>query len=165
MRTPEQYRIMVADDDASIRESLRKSLQSEGYQVIVAANGAEAVEIIRAKPNSADLLLVDLNMPLKNGWVALHQLLEINSTLPVFVITGLSHQRELAESAGVRALVEKPIDVPGLLQLIRKQLSNPVLTHSCEHITFSRVPAGGFNALLRPLLGKADVHDHWGLNE
>ena len=156
---------MVADDDKSVRESLGKSLEGEGYQVILAATGSEAVEIFCERPDSADLLLIDLNMPLKNGWVALHQLLEINSSLPVFVITGLSHQHELAETSGVRALVEKPVDVPELLHLIQKQLSDCARPASCEHIPFFHLPAGGFNASLRPLLGIADAYEHWGINE
>lgn len=166
--TGRTYKVLVADDDESVRESLRKLLSNEGYHVIVAADGAEAVEIFRRETESIDLLLVDLNMPLKNGWATLDRFLEVNRLLPVFILTGLPHQNELAEAAGVSALVEKPIDVPGLLQLIKRQLAEPAP---------SRLQAGPrtfpFYYLRAPREESHDQwteplvvpHSHWGLNE
>lgn len=165
MTEPDKYKIMVADDDDSVRESLGKSLQKEGYRVILAANGSQAVDLFREDPDSADLLLIDLNMPPRNGWVALNQLLEMNSSLPVFVITGLSHQDVLAETSGVRALIEKPINVPELLDLIQKQLSDPGHSTSGRRIAFRHVPAGGFNKFRQPFARPSGSYDHWGLNE
>ncbi len=114
------YRVLVADDDESVRESLRKLLHGEGYQVIAVANGAEAVETFRRELDQIHLLLVDLNMPLKNGWATLDRLIEINPALPILIITGQPNQYEMAEAAGVSALVEKPIDVPAMLKLIHE---------------------------------------------
>ena len=95
--TDRTYKVLVADDDESVRESLRKLLHGEGYQVILAVNGAEAVAAFRREQARIDLLLVDLNMPLKNGWATLDRLREVNPSLPVFILTGMSHQSELAE--------------------------------------------------------------------
>ncbi len=161
---------MVVDDDESICNSLHKLLDSEGYQVISAANGAEAVETFHREQNQIDLLLVDLNMPIKNGWVILNQLMEVNPSLPVFILTGLSHQSELAEAAGVNALVEKPIDVPGLLQLIQKQLVGSApspLFQPAGHRAFPfhwlRASRDAQRAQWAELPGTP--YDHWGLNE
>jgi len=121
-----KHTVLLADDDVSVRESLRKLFQAEGYQVVLAVNGVEAVEKFVCEENPIDLVLVDLNMPLKNGWATLDRLIEINPRLPVMVLTGLSNQRVLATAAGVSALVEKPIDVPALLQLMQELLANPV---------------------------------------
>lgn len=123
--TERSHKVLVADDDESVRESLRKLLHDEGYQVVSVANGAEAVELFRQEQARIDLLLVDLNMPLKNGWATLDRLLEVNPGLPILVITGQPNQYELAEAAGVNALVEKPIDVPALLEFIQKLLAGP----------------------------------------
>ena len=164
-----KYRVMVVDDDESVRDSLRKLLDHEGYDVTVAADGAEAVEIFRQAGCRIDLLLVDLNMPVKNGWATLDRLLEADRSLPVFVLTGLSHQYELAEAAGVRVLVEKPIDVPGLLQLMRRQLTGPVPSHQqaagfqefpfyCLRAAHDASPGQGPEPHIAP-------YDHWGLNE
>ena len=160
---------MVVDDDESISNSLHKVLDSEGYQVISAANGAEAVETFHREQNQIDLLLLDLNMPIKNGWVILNQLMEVNPSLPVFILTGLSHQSELAEAAGVSALVEKPIDVSGLLQLIKKRLVGlvPSSSQPAGHraFPFYWLPAArdAQRAPWAELPGTP--YDHWGLNE
>jgi CheY-like chemotaxis protein len=124
--TERTHKVLVADDDESVRESLRKLLHGESYQVIAVANGAEAVEAFRLEQNQIELLLVDLNMPLKNGWATLDRLIEINPFLPVLIVTGQPNQNEMAEAAGVSALVEKPIDVPALLLLIQELLAEVV---------------------------------------
>jgi CheY-like chemotaxis protein len=124
--TERNHRVLVADDDESVRESLSKLLQGEGYEVVAVSNGAQAVETFRREQAQLGLLLLDLNMPFKNGWATVDRLLEINPTLPILIVTGLPNQYELAESAGVSALVEKPIDVPAMLQLIQEVLTWPV---------------------------------------
>ena len=163
-----KYNVMVVDDDESVRDSLCKILSGEGYRVVLAANGVEAVETFRWKREQVELLLIDLNMPLKNGWATLDRLLEVNRSLPVFILTGLSHQNELAEAAGVCALVEKPIDVPGLLQLIQRQLAGPLHPRlqaaGCRAFPFyclrarNESPGQWTEPAVAP-------YNHWGLNE
>ena len=113
-------RILLVDDERSIRESLSKILRAENYEVVLAENGQEAIE--RHGAERIDLLLLDLNIPVRNGWATLEWLAEVNPPLPVVIITGRSNQRSLAETAGADALMEKPLDVPLLLQTIRELL-------------------------------------------
>lgn len=164
-----KFKVMVVDDDESVRDSLRKLLDGEGYQVILAANGLEAVETFRREQNQIDLVLVDLNMPMKNGWVTLNDLLEANPFLPVFVLTGLSHQSELAMAAGVSALVEKPIDVSELLQLMKKQLVEPAQSRIQHpgHRDFSFRHLRAARYVSDDLSAGRDIaaYNHWGLNE
>lgn len=161
----EKQQVMVVDDDEAIRKSLAKLLESEGYQVISAVNGMDAAENFRREGIRVDLLLIDLNMPVRNGWTAVGQLLEANPALPIFIITGLSHQHEFAEAAGARALVEKPIDAPGLLRLIRKQFNDPIDLSTFGRMAFHHLPALG-NRTLNRLPGRnRGEYDHWGLNE
>ena len=117
-------RILLVDDERSIREALRKSLRAENYEVVLAENGQEVIEQHGAE--RIDLLLLDLNMPVKNGWATLEWLAEVNPLLPVIIITGRSNQRALAETAGADALMEKPLDVPLLLQTIRELIDEPM---------------------------------------
>ena len=117
-------RILLVDDDRSIRESLSKILGAENYEVVLAENGHEAIEKHGAQ--RIDLLILDLNMPVKNGWDTLDWLVKIDPVLPVVIITGRSNQRALAEAAGADALMEKPLDVPLLLQTIRELLTEPM---------------------------------------
>ena len=112
------------DDERSIRESLSKILGAENYEVVLAENGHEAIEKHGAQ--RIDLLILDLNMPVKNGWDTLDWLVKIDPVLPVVIITGRSDQRALAETAGADALMEKPLDVPLLLETIRELLTEPM---------------------------------------
>lgn len=163
------YKILVADDDESVRESLCKLLLGEGYQVAAVTNGAEAVGTICRRQQRIDLLLLDLNMPLKNGWAALDRLLEFNPGLPILILTGQPNQYEMAAAAGARALVEKPIDVPALLEFIHQLLNGPgdacVPGHRDLGCPFQILRASGY---VSPYLWKeygVTPYHHGGLNE
>jgi DNA-binding NtrC family response regulator len=119
-----QKRILLVDDERSIRESLSKIMRAENYEVVLAENGQEAVEKHGAE--RMDLLVLDLNMPVISGWVVLDWLATVNPLLPVIIITGRSDQRALAETAGADVLMEKPLDVPLLLQTIRELMDEPM---------------------------------------
>jgi CheY-like chemotaxis protein len=167
--TERPHKVLVADDDVSVRESLRKLLNGEGYQVIAVANGAEAVEAFWLEQNQIELLLVDLNMPLKNGWATLDRLIEINPSPPVLIVTGQPNQNEMAEAAGVSALVEKPIDVPALLLLIQELLAGPVEfrlpTTGHQEFPFHHLRAAGYASRYSWTEQNASPYAHGGLNE
>jgi DNA-binding response OmpR family regulator len=115
--------ILIVDDDAPIRESLRKVLQAEGYQVVLAASGQEGLD--QFDPTRIDLLLLDITLPEKSGWDLFEQFSSINPLLPIVIITGRQNQYKLAAAAGVGALMEKPLDVPLLLETITTLLAEP----------------------------------------
>jgi CheY-like chemotaxis protein len=107
-------RILVVDDEKDVREFVALILSSAGYQVDTASDGAEALaKIEAAAPN---LLVLDLMMPVMNGWKLLERLREKGSPLPLVVI--LSAAGDLAEAlkAGAYACVSKPFDVGYLLK-------------------------------------------------
>ena len=117
-------RILLVDDDRSIRESLSKILRAENYEVVLGENGQEAIE--KQGAEHIDLLILDLNPDasgVRNAWATLERLVGVNPLLPVVIITARSNQRALAETAGADALMEKPLDVPLLLQTIRELLT------------------------------------------
>src|ERR1019366_70143 len=116
-------KILVVDDEQTIRESLAKILRAEGYEIVLAENGQEAIE--KLVQESFNLLLLDLGLPVKDGWATLRWLNQVNPVFPVIVITGRWKQGELAEAAGVDVLMEKPLDVPKLLQNILELLQEP----------------------------------------
>jgi len=113
--------ILVVDDDQAVREGLRSVLVSEGYLVIAASQGHEAIEAFRQ--TRCDLALVDMNMPLRNGWGTIAELRATNAQLPAIIITARPDQGNVAREAGVE-LMEKPLDLPLLLQRIGALLSN-----------------------------------------
>ena len=116
-------RVLVIDDDASIRESMKKVLQREDYEVLLAADREEALD--RFDPQEIDLLLLDLNLPERSGWDVFEEITAKNPCLPVIVITGDPGQYRVAKVAGISAFLEKPIDVPVLLQTLRDLLAEP----------------------------------------
>ena len=87
--------------------ALTRALRSEGFDVLHAFNGHQAVAICRRI--RVDILPVDLNMPVKNGWDTFERLNSINPLLPIIIITGRPNQSALAEAAGVAALMEKSL--------------------------------------------------------
>ena len=117
-------KILVVDDESSIRKALSKVLQAEDYEVVTAESGEEAIE--KFQSDKIDLLLLDLGLPVKDGWDTLAWLAGVNPLLPIIIITGRFKQRELAEKAGADALMDKPLDVPRLLQTVRELISEPI---------------------------------------
>lgn len=117
-------RVLVVDDDSSVRNSLAEVLRNEDYDVATACDGHEAVR--KFHEGGIDLVLLDLNLPVKSGWDCFERLSGINPLIPVVVITARPHQYEMARNAGVGALMEKPLDFPLLLALISELLEEPV---------------------------------------
>ena len=120
---PAKNRILVVDDDSSVREMLTRVLVGEGYLVWAAADGTAALEIAAAA--KVDLVLLDLNLPGKSGWDTFERLTAANPMLAVIIITARSNQLFTALGAGVGALLEKPLDFPKLLQTISRLLAEP----------------------------------------
>ncbi len=120
-------KLLVVDDDRQIREALRKLLHAEGYEVGLAATGQEGIE--KFNTERFDLLLLDLNLPDHNGWDVFETLTARNPCLPIIIITGRESQYDLAAGAGVGALIEKPLDVPRLLETVQALMTEPLAVH------------------------------------
>ena len=120
-------RILIADDDALVRGSLAAVLESEGFVVDEARNGIEAVT--RAIEHLPDLVLLDLNMPHWDGWTAFSQLDRVTPLLPVIVITARPNQYEKAVRLGVDAFMEKPLNIPVLVDAIKRLTSEDKNRH------------------------------------
>src|SRR5262249_43354176 len=116
-------RILVVEDDDAIRGLVSEVLRDDGYQVREAANGVEALETVREAP--PDLIVLDLMMPVMNGWTFLEECRRANSCAEVpVVVTSAAH--DLARSAdrlrtmGVRTCLAKPFYMEGLLALVER---------------------------------------------
>jgi len=110
-------RILLADDDASIRKALGQLLALEQYEVVQAATGREAVANFNAAP--PDLVLLDLGLPDIEGWEVFEAMQKSRPAVPVIVITAKTHQYRRAAGLRVNAIMEKPLDIPVLLEAIR----------------------------------------------
>jgi DNA-binding response OmpR family regulator len=114
-------KILLADDDASVREMLGRVLESEHYDVVYAKTGREtAAKFIADLP---DLVLLDLNMPDRDGWDAFNLMNRTHPSVPVIIITARPQQHEHAAKLGIDALMEKPLNLPLLLVIITDLLA------------------------------------------
>lgn len=129
---PPHGRVLIADDDDVVRGSLAAVLESEGFVVDEARDGAEAVS--HAVKHEPDLVLLDLNMPNVDGWAAFKQLDRVTPLLPVIVITARPNQFKEAVRVGVDAFMEKPLNIPVLLRAI-KSLANEEEKRHVRRIT------------------------------
>jgi len=112
--------ILLVDDDAGVRETLGQLLKSENYAVTLAKTGRDAAAKFFAE--LPDLVLLDLNMPDRDGWDVYGLMHQTHPLVPVIVITAESQQYKRASECGVNALMEKPLDIPLLLEAIQGYL-------------------------------------------
>jgi len=114
-------RILLVDDDPTVRDSLKDVLLAEGYVIIPAEDGQQALDL--ANQSAVDLVLLDLNMPVKNGWDTFEQLTRDHPFIPVIIVTARPNQLFTALAAGAGALLEKPMDIRTLLRTMAKLLA------------------------------------------
>jgi two-component system response regulator MprA len=109
-------RVLVVDDDPSVRETIGTFLRVEGYAVQTAADGAEALEQIgRERPA---VVLLDMRMPIMDGWDFVRELRARAIELPIIVMTSAQDARRSAEEIGAPAYVAKPVSYPALIARI-----------------------------------------------
>jgi CheY-like chemotaxis protein len=118
-------RVLVADDEAPVRELMEDLLGSWGLKVTLAEDGLDAWERCGAEPDGFDLVVLDQTMPRMTGLAAAERLLRDCPGLPVILYTGHSEHiaPERVSAAGVRALVRKPLDIPAFRELIEGLLA------------------------------------------
>src|SRR5580704_4550313 len=114
-------RILLADDDPGVHELLGRVLEFEHYEVTFAKTGREAAA--KFVSDLPDIVLLDLNMPNKDGWAAFRLMNTAHTLVPVIVITARPDQYRQARELGVDAFMEKPLNLPVLLDAIRKLLA------------------------------------------
>jgi excisionase family DNA binding protein len=118
-------RILVVDDEASIRDLLSKTLALADYDVDTAPDGRSALERLRLYPY--DLLIVDLKMPGMDGLAVVREAKRLKADLPVIVITGYSTESAAIEALnlGVTSYLTKPFKVSQVLANAAKAMGEP----------------------------------------
>lgn len=143
-------RVLVVDDDASVRKSLQKVLEGAGYEVASAENGPEANRSFESQ--RTDMVLLDLGLPIRDGWDAFESITSEAPVLPIIIITGQADQYDMAVAAGVGALMEKPLDVSQLLRTMEELLAEPCETrlrrlcgyaHDTRYVAADRAQVSG----------------------
>ena len=124
-----KLKILIVDDDESIRKMLKVMLESKGYEIITVDNAEDGVLMARSKIPA--LILMDVMLPDMNGAEAKEVLAQDASTkkIPIIFMTGMITRAEEAEEVGLNirntnhSVIAKPIDNDDLLHLIRQKIN------------------------------------------
>ena len=121
--------ILVVEDNEASRDALARRLQRRGYDVLTAVDGQQAVSV--AQSSKPDLILMDLGLPIIDGWEATRQLKADASTkhIPIIVLSAhaMTNDRDLALAAGGNDFDTKPVRFQPLIDKIESLLARPVL--------------------------------------
>jgi CheY-like chemotaxis protein len=110
--------VLIIEDDTDIREGLSQILVDEGFHVLTAPNGLAGLEVLRQRVPA--LILLDLMMPVMNGWQFRQRQLSDPelARIPVVIISADSGGRREAENLGSEDFLQKPIELDVLLRLV-----------------------------------------------
>ncbi|HEV2613469.1 MAG TPA: response regulator [Gammaproteobacteria bacterium] len=117
-------KILLVEDNEFNSDMLMQRLEAEGYEVTLAVNGEEALQAVKKAP--PDIILMDMGLPIMDGWEATRILKADPKTKPIPIISltahSMSDDRKKAIEAGCNEYETKPIDFPRLLEKIEKLL-------------------------------------------
>jgi CheY-like chemotaxis protein len=111
-------RILVVDDEAGIRATLRDILESEGYPVLTADSGARALPLVEAE--QPGIIVLDMRMPVVDGWDFAAALRARGVATPLLVLTSAREPEAVAREIGAADWVGTPFDVLDLLEKVAK---------------------------------------------
>jgi DNA-binding response OmpR family regulator len=111
-------RVLVVDDDPDIRELLFTALEDEGFEVVPAGNGQEALAII--KTFRPDVIVLDLMMPVMDGWQFARELRARKEDIPLVLLSAARDLRVHAKALSAADIIEKPFDLSELLPKIAR---------------------------------------------
>jgi len=123
-QTQQKPRVLIVDDDGEIVESLRYALESNGFEVATASDGNQGLAMAEQSP--PDLLILDMMMPKRSGFLVLEQLRrEGNGRVRVIMITGNegSRHQQYAELLGVDDYIRKPFPMNRLVASAKRLVS------------------------------------------
>ncbi|SPD74452.1 Acetoacetate metabolism regulatory protein AtoC [uncultured Desulfobacterium sp.] len=114
--------ILIIDDDNQLRQSFQKLLAEEGYNVMSASSGEAGINIV--KKNTLDLVVLDMRLPGINGFETFKQINNIDSKLPVIIMTAYGTTETAIEATKMGAFdyILKPFDIPDMLKIILQAL-------------------------------------------
>ncbi|WP_409561151.1 response regulator [Hyphomicrobium sp. B1] len=117
--------ILLADDDAAVRDLVRRALTSDGHKVQVTQDGLEALDILGTSASGIDILISDVDMPQLDGISLAEQALALKPSLAIVLMSGFSDQLERAARLRARKLlsITKPFTLDQIKQIVRTVLS------------------------------------------
>src|SRR3954469_2162174 len=146
----EGRRLLLVEDDGELRSSLSELLETDGYNVIGASNGSEALDYLRKSP-APDLILLDLMMPVKDGWqFRVEQRRDpAISAIPVLAMSADDTPKAAAIDADL--YIKKPFEWNALLSGIRRVIETKRLMHLDRMSSLGTLAAGIAHEINNPL--------------
>ncbi|MBV8657155.1 MAG: response regulator transcription factor [Burkholderiales bacterium] len=131
-------RLLVIEDEAELREGLKRQLEADGYRVDEAADGEDG--LFQATEYPVDLIVVDLGLPKMNGITVVEQLRAAGKTLPILILTARGSWQDKVKGleAGADDYLVKPFEYPELLARV-KALLRRALKSSSDTLTFGEI--------------------------
>jgi CheY-like chemotaxis protein len=118
--TPNTPTIMVIEDDQDILSTLESFLEGEGYRVQAAANGHEALEAIKVSGQLPALILLDMRMPVLDGWQFAAAFREqYGGAAPLVVMSAAADTAQRAQEIGASGWLSKPFHLSALIEILR----------------------------------------------
>jgi CheY-like chemotaxis protein len=111
-------RVLVVDDDVSILDTVSSILVGEGYQVMSANGGEEAMTLMRSWHPT--LVLLDMRMPVMDGWAVARAIRESGSRVPIVVMTAAENARRWADEIGAAGHLAKPFSLDELIDCVAR---------------------------------------------
>jgi CheY-like chemotaxis protein len=116
-------KILLVEDNEMNRDMLSRRLERKGYQVVMALDGEQAVAMASAEAPA--LILMDMSLPVLDGWEATRRIRAANQTIPIIALTAhaMASDEQKAKEAGCNDYDTKPVELPRLLGKIEVQLA------------------------------------------
>jgi len=132
--SPSRGKVLIADDEVDVHDFVRAALEDDGYDILTAADGEAALE--RARAERPALIILDVQMPKKDGFAVFDDLRKEQATksIPVIMLTSVSRRTGIAFGAGdmrqyygsaPEAFIDKPIDPDTLRETVNRLLETP----------------------------------------
>jgi PAS domain S-box-containing protein len=115
--------VLVVDDEAPIRDIVRRTLEAFGYRVVLAADGGEAVELYEQHGTGIAAVLVDMMMPVLDGPATIQALQRLNPSVITIGVSGLASNDPIARAAGAQHFLLKPFSAEKLLRALHNALT------------------------------------------
>lgn len=115
-------RILIAEDERRIAAFVEKGLQKHGFSTAIATNGEQAVQMVQNK--RFDLLLLDIGLPIKDGWAVLEELHDRGKQIPTIIVSAREDVKEKIAIGqhGINDYVKKPFRFQDLLTRVQENL-------------------------------------------
>jgi CheY-like chemotaxis protein len=117
--------ILVVDDEGSVRQITKQTLEAFGYRVILASDGVEAIAAYARESSEIAAVITDMMMPMMDGPATIQVLRKMNPDLPIIAASGLSANNHVTNvaSLGVQHFLAKPYTTERVLQVLKKILA------------------------------------------